>query len=90
MIASLLLLTAACAIASAADTTSIDILILGDKQPLVGSVINVDSQATTVAIKCKPDTPSESCGLPTEGATILQGPSTWRWTYSFSNKDAGL
>ncbi|ODA76268.1 hypothetical protein RJ55_08113 [Drechmeria coniospora] len=47
-----------------------------DPQSLVGSVIAVDSQATTYAIGCAPDTPSDECGAPSS-YTVAQGPSTW-------------
>jgi hypothetical protein len=76
--------------AIAADTTTIKLIVLGDESPFVGSVINADSTATTVALKCAPGTPSENCGLPPDGATITQGESTWQWNYGFSDSMAGV
>ncbi|KAK2612486.1 hypothetical protein QQS21_001424 [Conoideocrella luteorostrata] len=90
MVRPLSLVAAVAGTALAADTTTINVLIIGDKAPFVGSVVKAEPQATTLEVKCKPGTPSESCGLPAEGATIVQGPSTWMWTYSMSNKESGF
>ncbi|KAK8931899.1 hypothetical protein VCV18_000428 [Metarhizium anisopliae] len=67
------LLAALASSAVAAETTTVKILVLGDESPFVGSVVNVDSSATTFAVQCPSGTPSDECGLPPGGATITQG-----------------
>lgn len=80
-----LLLLGAAAAAVAQSTTVSFILPMLDPQPLVGSVIDADSTATTAAVGCAPDTPSESCGL-TDSLTVTQGPSTYAMSYSFDGE----
>ncbi|KHN95830.1 uncharacterized protein MAM_06192 [Metarhizium album ARSEF 1941] len=76
--------------AMAAETTTVSFLVPGDKSPLVGSVVNVDSSATTLAVHCPSGTPSDECGLPQIGATITQGESTWEWNYGMSQSQLGV
>ncbi|KAF2442249.1 hypothetical protein P171DRAFT_433792 [Karstenula rhodostoma CBS 690.94] len=47
-----------------------------DNQPLVGSIIEVKSALTTLAVACPSGTESEDCGMPEGGMTVTQGPST--------------
>ncbi|EFY87547.1 hypothetical protein J3458_002151 [Metarhizium acridum] len=88
--AALPLLAALAGSAVAAETTTVKILVLGDESPLVGSVVNADSSATTFAVQCPSGTPSDECGLPPDGATITQGESTWQWNYGMSNSELGV
>lgn len=90
MVRALPLLAALAGSALAAETTTINLLVLGDKSPFVGSVINADSSATTVAVKCPSKTPSDECGLPPDGATITQGEKTWQWNYGYSDSEQGI
>lgn len=88
--AALPLLAALAGSAVAAETTTVKILVLGDESPFVGSVVNVDSSATTFAVQCPSGTPSDECGLPPGGATITQGESTWQWSLGMSNSEMGV
>ncbi|TWU76437.1 hypothetical protein ED733_007015 [Metarhizium rileyi] len=90
MIRALPLLVSIAGSAIAAETTTIKLIVIGDKSPLVGSVINADSSATTVAVQCSSGTPSDECGLPPDGATITQGENTWQWNYGMSNSELGV
>ncbi|KAK2606125.1 hypothetical protein QQS21_003520 [Conoideocrella luteorostrata] len=90
MARSLALLAALAGAAIAAETTTINMIVMGDKSPFVGSVIKADSSATTVHVQCPKNTPSESCGLPPDGATITQGASTWQWNWGFSDSVLGV
>ncbi|KAJ4296294.1 hypothetical protein N0V90_006339 [Kalmusia sp. IMI 367209] len=47
-----------------------------DSQALVASVIGVDKSATTLAVDCPDGTDSNDCGVPPEGLTVTQGPTT--------------
>ncbi|KAF1975629.1 hypothetical protein BU23DRAFT_552140 [Bimuria novae-zelandiae CBS 107.79] len=48
----------------------------GEKMPLVGSVVGVESSRTTLYVQCVPGTPETICGMPTDGMTVTQGPKT--------------
>lgn len=87
-----LLVLGAAALAAAQSTVTLLIPIV-DQQALVGSIIDVDSAATTYAVGCGPSVSSASlpgypdgCGL-TESLTVTQGPSTWAFVYSFDGDD---
>lgn len=68
----------------AAQTTTVSLLLpFADPQPLVGSVIGVDSTATTYAYGCAPGTSEDDCGFPSS-ETVTQGPSTWAFSMSYS------
>ncbi|KAF9894310.1 hypothetical protein FE257_007813 [Aspergillus nanangensis] len=56
-----------------------------DPQPVVGEIIGVKDQVTSYVLYCAKGTPSESCGLPEDGYTMAQGPSTWRYQYTFED-----
>jgi len=61
---------------SFAQSTTISLFVPGaDTQPLVGSVIGSDKDATTYALQCAPGTDGSDCGFP--GVfTLTEGPST--------------
>ncbi|KAG5921128.1 hypothetical protein E4U42_005963 [Claviceps africana] len=65
------------AVSAAQPTPTLQLLFLGDKNPMVASVVADTAAAVTLAVQCPPGTASEDCGLPPEGVTITQGPKTW-------------
>ncbi|KAL6698036.1 hypothetical protein J3F84DRAFT_366329 [Trichoderma pleuroticola] len=82
-----LLVALSSAAAVAAQSTTVSLLLpLADRQKLVGSVIGVDSAATTYAYGCAPGTPSDECGFESS-QTIAQGPTTWIYTNIYSDDE---
>ncbi|PNP52222.1 hypothetical protein THARTR1_07431 [Trichoderma harzianum] len=82
-----LLVALSSAAAVAAQSTTVSLLLpLADRQKLVGSVIGVDSAATTYAYGCAPGTPSDDCGFESS-QTIAQGPTTWIYTNIYSDDE---
>jgi hypothetical protein len=76
--------------ASAAQTTGavVNIFFPGtDQQPLVGSVIGVDSSSsTTLAVACPTGTDITDCGLPDDGITLTQNPTTLIASITFAQE----
>ncbi|KAF2838441.1 hypothetical protein M501DRAFT_1032358 [Patellaria atrata CBS 101060] len=73
----------ATSVAAQSTVTQQIFMILADPQPLVGSIVDVDSTATTYAVSCDSSTataidPSDdiACGFP-EPFTVTQGPSVF-------------
>ncbi|KAK7191606.1 hypothetical protein DPSP01_004787 [Paraphaeosphaeria sporulosa] len=63
--------------AAKATGTILSVLVPGaDNMTLVGSIIEVKSALTTLAVTCPSGTDSNDCGMPEEGMTITQGPKT--------------
>lgn len=76
-------------VALAAQTTTVSLILpLLDKQKLVGSIVDVDSKATTFAIMCPSGVDRTECGL-TSSQTIIQGPSTLSMKWIFDSDDGG-
>lgn len=81
--ARLLALLALSGAAMAAQSTIVSLLVpAADPQRLVGSVIGVDSAATTYAYGCAPGQPADKCGFESS-QTITQGPTTWIYTSTY-------
>lgn len=71
---------------AAAQTTTVDFLMIGkDYFDSVGSVVKIESSITTVAIGCAPDRPTSTCAVGSQSATIIQGPSTYRWVEEYDS-----
>ncbi|KYK60711.1 hypothetical protein DCS_01849 [Drechmeria coniospora] len=73
------LLAAAAGVGVTAATTTVDLFIplLSRTHQLVGSVVNVDSDATTYAITCGPEVRKNVCFIGgTDSLTMVRGPST--------------
>ncbi|CEI40375.1 hypothetical protein FVEN_g1699 [Fusarium venenatum] len=84
MVRSLALFAGAIATVAAAQTTTVNFFLPGfDDQPLVGSVVAVKGEATSVAINCREGTDPSDCGIQEE-RTIVGGPSTMDISYSYS------
>lgn len=83
MARSLALLAFSGAVMAAQSTTVSLLLPFADPQPLVGSVIGVDSTATTYAYGCPSGTSPDDCGF-LSSETVTQGPSTWAFSTSYS------
>ncbi|KAF9735993.1 hypothetical protein PMIN06_002536 [Paraphaeosphaeria minitans] len=47
-----------------------------DDQTLVGSIVDVKSALTTLAVTCPSGTDGDDCGMPDGGMTVTQGPKT--------------
>lgn len=47
-----------------------------DEQPLVGSIIAVQSALTTLNVECAAGVDSDDCGVPMGGIKVTKGPST--------------
>jgi hypothetical protein len=83
MVRSLALLAGALATV-AAQTTTVNFFLPGfDNQAIVGSVVAVKGEATTVAINCPEGTDSSDCGIQEE-RTVVGGPSTMDISYTYS------
>ncbi|KKP07269.1 hypothetical protein THAR02_00593 [Trichoderma harzianum] len=83
--ARLLALLALSGAAMAAQSTTVSLLVpAADPQRLVGSVIGVDSAATTYAYGCAPGQPADKCGFESS-QTITQGPTTWIYTSTYGD-----
>lgn len=75
--------------AIAAQSTTVSLLLpAADPQKLVGSVIGVDSAATTYAYGCAPGQPADKCGFESS-QTITQGPTTWIYTNTYGDDEGG-
>ncbi|KAF7116234.1 hypothetical protein CNMCM5793_004310 [Aspergillus hiratsukae] len=81
-IRSLALLTATAATVAAESTVSL-FMPFADPQSLVAEVLGSSDSATTYLVNCA--SPGEECGMPTDGFTIVQGPSTLQQTYSYND-----
>ncbi|KAK3997383.1 hypothetical protein QBC44DRAFT_315938 [Cladorrhinum sp. PSN332] len=75
--ASSLLLSAGLAAVTAAQTTTVTLLLplLGETKTIFGSVIDANPTATTYSVNCPPDMDSNDCGLGT-GFKVVGGPKT--------------
>ncbi|KAL6836634.1 hypothetical protein J3E69DRAFT_322089 [Trichoderma sp. SZMC 28015] len=72
-----------------AQSTTVSLLLpAADPQKLVGSVIGVDSAATTYAYGCAPEQPADKCGFESS-QTITQGPTTWIYTNTYGDDEGG-
>lgn len=74
-------------------TKMVQYLIPADRQDYVGSVVAIKENITTMAVQCNPAASLDFCSLGGgngEPATIIQGPSTWAFSYSHSNAEDGL
>ncbi|KAJ4864743.1 hypothetical protein T069G_01273 [Trichoderma breve] len=75
--------------AMAAQSTTVSLLLPAtDPQKLVGSVIGVDSAATTYAYGCAPGVAADKCGFESS-RTITQGPTTWIYTNTYGDAEGG-
>lgn len=75
--------------AMAAQATTVSLLLpAADPQKLVGSVIGVDSAATTYAYGCAPGVAADDCGFESS-QTITQGPTTWIYTNTYGDDEGG-
>ncbi|EKJ73970.1 hypothetical protein NXS19_013547 [Fusarium pseudograminearum] len=84
MVRSLALFAGAIATVAAAQATTVNFFLPGfDKQALVGSVVAVKGEATTVAISCPDGTDASECGIQ-ETRTVVGGASTMDISYSYS------
>lgn len=72
--------------AMAAQSTTVSLLLPVDPRKLVGSVIGVDSAATTYACGCAPGVAADECFFKSS-QTITQGPTTYIHTDTYSDAD---
>ncbi|PKK47509.1 hypothetical protein CI102_6991 [Trichoderma harzianum] len=87
--ARLLALLALSGAVMAAQSTTVSLLLPAtDPQKLVGSVIGVDSAATTYAYGCAPGVAADKCGFESS-QTITQGPTTWIYTNTYGDAEGG-
>ncbi|KAK4080159.1 hypothetical protein Trihar35433_1264 [Trichoderma harzianum] len=72
--------------AMAAQSTTVSLLLPVDPRKLVGSVIGVDSAATTYACGCAPGVAADECFFKSS-QTVTQGPTTYIHTDTYSDAD---
>ncbi|KAI9167059.1 hypothetical protein HJFPF1_03178 [Paramyrothecium foliicola] len=68
--------------------TTVDIFLpMADAQALDASIVGSDASLTTYKVTCPTTAPADECGMPLEGLTVSQGPSSWAMTYGMDDVD---